>query len=880
MSTVRIQVRRGTASEWTAANPILAAGEMGVETNTNLFKFGNGSSTWTALSYANSSDVAISEISQDAINAALTMGSGLSKTYDDGANTITITVDTGVISTKAFATSEATAKAAAAQTAAATDATSKANAARTAAIATAESYTDSAVSGVNNSLADYIPTSDRGVAGGVAALDTNGKVPEAQLKLTGLTTGISTSGVISASDLTISGNLVVNGTTTTLNTQNFSVKDTLLYIAEDNHSDQLDLGFVAGMSDGVYGHTGLVRDASDGKWKLFKGVTDEPTTTINFSQGTLDDLAIRGLTANAINTTNATITGTLVIPASSITESNLQNSSVSTTKIADNSVSADKLQANSVTAPKIVDSSITAAKMADQSISTAKIADAAVTVTKIGDLAVTTQKIQDSAISTAKIGTGSVTADKLDLNSVTTVKVLDSAITENKIATSAVTTAKIADNSITSAKIVDGTIVNADINASAAIDQAKIAGLGTALAALAPTASPTFTGTVTLPTTTSIGTVTSTQLGYVSGVTSAIQTQIDTKATTSVVTAHTGATTNVHGIADTAALATKSYVDTADALKAPLASPTFTGTVAGITKSMVGLGNVDNTTDAAKPVSTATQTALDLKAPIASPTFTGTVTIPAGASISGFAPLASPALTGVPTAPTAAAGTSTTQVATTAFVGTAVSNLVASAPAALDTLNELATALGNDAAFSTTVTNAIGLKAPIASPTFTGTVTIPAGASIAGYATSANPTFTGTNTVANITVSGTANLSANGVQLSDGTQTKVGVPSLTTIGTSIGAAYNLSTGGLALRDQLIPISGAFTVTVPTNATTAYPIGTSVSFYQSAGTDAVFAGASGVTLLATPGSKLRALYSSATLTKVATDTWLLAGDLKA
>lgn len=60
-------------------------------------------------------------------------------------------------------------------------------------------------------------------------------------------------------------------------------------------------------------------------------------------------------------------------------------------------------------------------------------------------------------------------------------------------------------------------------------------------------------------------------------------------------------------------------------LKAPLASPTFTGTVSGITKAMVGLGNVDNTSDASKPVSTAQQTALNLKANLASPTFTGTV---------------------------------------------------------------------------------------------------------------------------------------------------------------------------------------------------------------------------------------------------------------
>lgn len=60
-------------------------------------------------------------------------------------------------------------------------------------------------------------------------------------------------------------------------------------------------------------------------------------------------------------------------------------------------------------------------------------------------------------------------------------------------------------------------------------------------------------------------------------------------------------------------------------LKANLASPTFTGTVSGVTATMVGLGNVNNTSDAAKPVSTAQQTALDLKANLASPTFTGTV---------------------------------------------------------------------------------------------------------------------------------------------------------------------------------------------------------------------------------------------------------------
>jgi len=76
-------------------------------------------------------------------------------------------------------------------------------------------------------------------------------------------------------------------------------------------------------------------------------------------------------------------------------------------------------------------------------------------------------------------------------------------------------------------------------------------------------------------------------------------------------------------------------ITTALGLKAPLASPTFTGTVSGIDKTMVGLGNVTNTSDANKPVSTATQTALDLKASLISPTFTGTVTIPSGSAITG-----------------------------------------------------------------------------------------------------------------------------------------------------------------------------------------------------------------------------------------------------
>lgn len=103
-------------------------------------------------------------------------------------------------------------------------------------------------------------------------------------------------------------------------------------------------------------------------------------------------------------------------------------------------------------------------------------------------------------------------------------------------------------------------------------------------------------------------------------------------------------------------------------------------------------------------------------------TNTGDQTLPTLSSL-GAAPLASPALTGTPTAPTAAAATNTTQLATTAFVSTAIANLSDSAPATLNTLNELAAALGDDANFSTTVTNSIATKLPLAGGTMTGNVT-------------------------------------------------------------------------------------------------------------------------------------------------------------
>lgn len=93
-----------------------------------------------------------------------------------------------------------------------------------------------------------------------------------------------------------------------------------------------------------------------------------------------------------------------------------------------------------------------------------------------------------------------------------------------------------------------------------------------------------------------------------------------------------------------------------------------------------------------------------------------------------YATKASPTFTGTPKAPTAAAGNNTTQLATTAFVQAALIALVNGAPATLDTLKEIAAAINNDPNFSTTINNALALKAPLASPALTGTPTAPTAA--------------------------------------------------------------------------------------------------------------------------------------------------------
>ena len=459
----------------------------------------------------------------------------------------------------------------------------------------------------------------------------------------------------------------------------------------------------------------------------------------------------------------------------------------------------------------------------------------------------------------------------------------------------------------------------------------------TAAASLYATiANPSFTGTVTLDTgvtlvfegaTANNFETTLTVVDPTADRTLSLPNSTGTLATqehvTSEIGTHSSATTSVHGIADTSNLVTtggtqtltnktittpaglvKSDVglgsvdNTTDAnkpvstatqtaldFKAPLASPTFTGTVSGVTKSHVGLGNVDNTADASKPVSTAQQTALDLKANLAGPTFTGTVggitkSMVGLGNVDDTADTAKPVSTAQQTALHLKANLSGATF-TGAIAGTSL------------TLSGDLTVNGTTTTLNSTTMSVDDKNIELGSVASPSDVTADGGGITLKGATDktfnwvdATDSWTSSEHIdlasgKGLKVNGTAVISstAGGFIFTDGTQTKEGIPSQTTIIQKT-ASYTLS--ALTERDNLIEVSNASatTITIPLNSAVAFPVGTSIDILQTSTGQVTIAGDAGVTVNSTPGLKLRTQWSSATLFKRATNTWVVFGDLTA
>jgi len=295
-----------------------------------------------------------------------------------------------------------------------------------------------------------------------------------------------------------------------------------------------------------------------------------------------------------------------------------------------------------------------------------------VTSTMIANGTIVNADINSSAaIDKTKISGTAITAG--DTGTVTNT-MLAGSIAPAKITGTAITAAD--TGTVTSTMIADGTIVNADINASAAIASTKISG--------------------TAVTQGDTGTVTSTMIADGTIVNADINTSAAIDKTkisgTAITAADTGTVTSTM-IAD-------GTIVNADINSS--AAIDWTKIAPSSTVSATELGYLDG-------VTSAIQTQIDSK-------------LNTSTASSTYAPIASPTFTGVPAAPTASAGTNTTQVATTAFVKTAVDNVINAAPGALDTLDELAAALGDDANFATTVTNSIATKLALAGGTMTGNI--------------------------------------------------------------------------------------------------------------------------------------------------------------
>jgi hypothetical protein len=170
MSFITLKIKRGTTTEWANSTKILAPGELGLDTTLNKIKAGNGSSLWSALPFLSVIQSEITEIAQDAMDSALIAGTGISKNYNDNANTLTISVDNTIAN---------------------------------------KTYVDNAVSGLGSTAAiTYVPVSDVGNPDGVASLDETGKIPDSEIP----------SGITRDSELSAAINNLINSAPGTLDT--------------------------------------------------------------------------------------------------------------------------------------------------------------------------------------------------------------------------------------------------------------------------------------------------------------------------------------------------------------------------------------------------------------------------------------------------------------------------------------------------------------------------------------------------------------------------------------------------------------------------------------------------------------------------------------
>ena len=288
------------------------------------------------------------------------------------------------------------------------------------------------------------------------------------------------------------------------------------------------------------------------------------------------------------------------------------------------------------------------------------------------------------------------------------------------------------------------------------------------------------------------------------------------------------------------------------------------------------------------------------------------------------APLASPSLTGTPTAPTASSVTNSTQIATTAFVQDLITSATAANTVELgaDTTGSYVTSLvagtgvtlTNNSGESATPTIAIGQAVATNSNVTFNDLIVSGTLTVSGTTTSVNTeilTVDDNIVVLNNNVTGSPTENA-GIEIERGTSTNVTlrwnetndkweatndgstygnlVTTADSLTVSRGMIADVSTNAqtasytlvLADKNKIVEmgVGTANTLTVPLNATVAWPVGTQINILQTGAGQTTITATVGVTINAAPGLKMRTQWSYATLVKRATDTWVLVGDIAA
>lgn len=188
------------------------------------------------------------------------------------------------------------------------------------------------------------------------------------------------------------------------------------------------------------------------------------------------------------------------------------------------------------------------------------------------------------------------------------------------------------------------------------------------------------------------------------------------------------------------------------------------------------------------------------------------------------------------------------------YVAAQLAALVAAAPTTLDTLDEIAAALGDDPNFATTMTTLLGLKAPLAAPALTGAATLDGQAIVKTN----DARLTAASTAVQPAALAAAQLVAINAQAAG----------YTLVASDAGKAVEVTNAGSFVN-----------LTIPTNASVAFPIGTVIEILQAGAAKVFVAAAAGVTLntpVVSPATRVQ--WSTVVIRKRATDTWIVAGDL--